>query len=56
MTLKKHLMTGGREKIQGGAANTNGFSKGHIKMYYSKILIKCIHTWKKSKGKSQNNE
>lgn len=50
MTLKKHLMTGGKEETQGGAVNTNGFLRVHIKMYYSKNFIKYIHTWKKSIG------
>lgn len=50
MTLKKHLMTGGKEETQGGAVNTKGFLRVHIKMYYSKNFIKYIHTWKKSIG------
>lgn len=41
---------GGKEETQGGAANTKGFLRVHIKMYYSKAFIKYIHTWKKSIG------
>lgn len=52
MTLKKHLMMGEGRKSREGPLTLKASWGGHIKMYYSKSLIKYTNTWKKSKGKS----